>query len=53
MIIFATRMLGRDLNCHKPKSAIAMGYTFNGDDGAIGIGGNMTGDAVAGENEYM
>ena len=35
------------------KSAIAMGYTFNGDDGAIGIGGNMTGDAVAGDNEYI
>ena len=35
------------------KSAIAMGYTFNGDDGAIGIGGNMTGDAVAGNNEYI
>ena len=35
------------------KSAIAMGYTFNGDDGAIRIGGNMTGDAVAGDNEYI
>ena len=35
------------------KSAIAMGYTFNGDDGAIGIGRNMTGDAVAEENEYI
>ena len=30
-----------------------MGYTFNGDDGAIGIRGNMTGDAVAGDNEYI
>ena len=35
------------------KSAIAMGYTFNDDDGAIGIGGNMTGDAVVGDNEYI
>ena len=34
------------------KSALAMGFTFNDDDGAIGIGGNMTGDAVAGNNEY-
>ena len=29
-----------------------MGFTFNNDDEAIGIGGNMTGDAVAGNNEY-
>ena len=35
------------------KSAIAMGYTFTVDDGAIGIGRNMTGDAVAEENEYI
>ena len=35
------------------KSAIAMGHTFNDDDGAIGIGGNMTGDAVAGDIEYI
>ena len=34
------------------KSALAMGFTFNNDDEAIGIGGNMTGDAVAGNNEY-
>ena len=35
------------------KSAIAMGYTFTGDDGATGMGRNMTGDAVAEENEYI
>ena len=35
------------------KSALAMGFTFNDDDGAIGIGGNMTGDAVSGNNEYI
>ena len=35
------------------KSAIAMGYTVTGDDGAIGIGRNMTGDAVAEENGYI
>ena len=35
------------------KSAITMGYTFTGDDGATGMGENMTGDTVAEENEYI
>ena len=35
------------------KSAIIMGYTFTGDDGATGMGENMTGDTVAEENEYI
>ena len=35
------------------KSAITMGYTYTGDDGATGMGENMTGDTVAEENEYI
>ena len=35
------------------KSAIIMGYTFTGDDGATGMGENTTGDTVAEENEYI
>ena len=40
-------------DCHKPRVPWQWDLRLTMMTGAIGIGGNMTGDAVAGNNEYI